>query len=215
MAIAAPLDASLTRRLVTLGAGLLGVAVGVALMITGEIGVAPYDVLTTGLAESTGLQIGIAAMVLPLVFTVIGWALGGRVGPGTAIAVLVVGPVLGIVLELLPDDIEPLAPRIALFGVGFAVLALGITAVVVAEIGAGPAELVMLAISQRGFALAPVRTAIEVASVAVGWAMGGQVGAGTIVVAVLIGPALRRLLTAAGYDQVQAERASKLAAPGA
>jgi len=215
MAIAAPLDASLTRRLVTLGAGLLGVAVGVALMITGEIGVAPYDVLTTGLAESTGLQIGIAAMVLPLVFTVIGWALGGRVGPGTAIAVLVVGPVLGIVLELLPDDIEPLAPRIALFGVGFAVLALGITAVVVAEIGAGPAELVMLAISQRGFPLAPVRTAIEVASVAVGWAMGGQVGAGTIVVAVLIGPALRRLLTAAGYDQVQAERASKLAAPGA
>lgn len=215
MAIAAPLDASLTRRLVTLGAGLLGVAVGVALMITGEIGVAPYDVLTTGLAESTGLQIGIAAMVLPLVFTVIGWALGGRVGPGTAIAVLVVGPVLGIVLELLPDDIEPLAPRIALFGVGFAVLALGITAVVVAEIGAGPAELVMLAISQRGFPLAPVRTAIEVASVAVGWAMGGQVGAGTIVVAVLIGPALRRLLTAAGYDQVQAERASNLAAPGA
>ena len=36
------------------------------------------------------------------------------------------------------------------------------------------------------------------ASVAVGWVLGGQVGAGTIVAALLMGPALRVLLSAAG-----------------
>jgi uncharacterized membrane protein YczE len=73
----------------------------------------------------------------------------------------------------------------------------------------------MLAIHEKGYPLAPVRTAIEVVSVAIGWAMGGQIGAGTVVVALLIGPVLRRMLTAAGYDAVQAARACELAAPGA
>lgn len=213
--LAAPTDASFTRRISTLAVGLVLVATGVALMIRAEIGVAPYDVLTTGLAHLADLEIGIAAMILPLAFTMIGWALGGRVGPGTGIAVLVVGPVLGVVLRLLPESVEPLAPRIALFTVGFLILSAGITGVVIAEIGPGPAELVMLAISERGYPLAPVRTGIEVVSVLIGWAMGGQIGAGTVVVALLIGPILRRMLTASGYDEVRAATASDLAAPGA
>ena len=215
VSLAAPLDAPLGRRLGTLAVGLASVATGVALMIRAEIGVAPYDVLTTGLAQLTDLDIGIAAIILPLVFTLIGWALGGRLGPGTVIAVLLVGPILGVVLRVLPDAVEPLVPRVAMFAVGFVILAAGITAVVIAEIGPGPAELVMLAIHERGYPLAPVRTAIEVVSVGIGWAMGGQIGAGTVVVAVLIGPILRRMLTAAGYDEVLAARACELAAPGA
>ena len=50
----------------------------------------------------------------------------------------------------------------------------------------------MLAIHDRAIPLAPVRTGIELTCVAIGWAMGGQVGVGTVVFAVLIGPALKR-----------------------
>jgi uncharacterized membrane protein YczE len=73
----------------------------------------------------------------------------------------------------------------------------------------------MLAIHERGHALAPVRTGIELTSVGVGWAMGGQVGAGTLLFAVLIGPALRRTLEGLGYDTTRAAAASDAAAPGA
>jgi uncharacterized membrane protein YczE len=45
--------------------------------------------------------------------------------------------------------------------------------------------------------------------------MGGQVGVGTVVFAVLIGPTLRRTLEAAGFDPSRAAEASDLAAPGA
>lgn len=203
------------RRVGILAVGLVFVAIGVGLMIRAEVGVPPYDVLTTGLAARTGLEIGVAAMILPLAFTVLGRALGGRVGFGTVLAVLMVGPILGLWLDVLPEHVEALPVRLAMFVVAFLVITTGITAIVVADIGAGPAELVMLAIHARGHALSPVRTAIEVVSVAIGWALGGQVGAGTVVVAVLIGPTLRVMLTATGFGAERAAAASDCAAPGA
>jgi len=214
MPISAPPDASLTRRLGTLAAGLVAVGVGVALTITAEIGVAPYDVLTTGLVELTGLPIGLAAMLLPLVFVLLGWVLGARPGPGTGLAVLLVGPILGVVLHALPSQ-EAMAPRLAFFAIGFVVVAVGITLVIVAQVGPGPAELVMLAIHDKGYPLAPVRTGIELACVAIGFAMGGQVGLGTLAFAGLIGITLRWMLTVAGFPTAVAATASDLAAPGA
>jgi len=214
MPLAATPDAPVARRLGTLLVGLVLVAGGVACTIRAEIGVAPYDVLTTGLADLTGLAIGVAAMLLPCVFALVGFLLGGKPGLGTVLAVLLVGPILGVTLDALPTY-QAMPPRLGLFVVGFAVLTAGITAVVIAEIGAGPAELVMLAIHDRGHPLAPVRTSIELTCVAIGWAMGGQVGVGTAIVAVLIGPALKRTLAAAGFDATRATEASHVASPGA
>ena len=214
MMLAATPGTSVARKLGTLALGLVLVATGVAMMIRAEIGVAPYDVLTTGIASSTGIGIGVAAMLLPLAFTLLGWALGRPPGPGTLLAVLLVGPILGLVLDALPTY-EAMGPRLVLFAAAFPLIAVGITAVVVAEIGPGPAEIVMLAIHDRGFPLAASRTGIELTCVAIGWAIGGQIGAGTIVVAVLIGPVLRRMLTAAGFDATRSVEASDCAAPGA
>lgn len=190
------------------------VGVGVAITIRAELGVAPYDVLTTGLVALTGIPISIAAMLLPLAFVAIGLLLGGHHGAGTVLAVLLVGPILGLALDALPVQ-EAMVVRIVCFVVGFVVVSAGITAVVIAEIGSGPAELVMLAIHDRGYPLAPVRTGIELACVAVGWAMGGQVGVGTVVFAMLIGPTLKRTLAASGFEPARAAEASDAASPGA
>jgi uncharacterized membrane protein YczE len=215
MMLTATPDSSVARRLGTLALGLGLVAVGVAMMIRAEIGVAPWDVLTTGLAEATGLDIGVAAMILPFGFTLLGWSLGRRPGPGTLIAVLTVGPILSVVLDHLPHQ-EAMVSRIALFAIAFVLISAGITAVIIAEIGPGPAEIVMLAIHDKGYPLAAARTGIELSCVAVGWIIGGQIGAGTVVVAVLIGPVLRRMLTATGFDAVgDVEEATECAAPGA
>jgi len=210
--LAATPESSVVRRLGTLAVGLVLVSTGVALTIRAELGVAPYDVLTTGLAALTGLPIGVAAVVTPVAFASLGWLLGRRPGPGTLLAVALVGPMLGLVLSALPQQ-EAMAPRLALFSVGFLAVAAGITAVIIAEIGPGPAEIVMLAIHDRGYALAPVRTGIELVCVAIGWSIGGQVGVGTVVVAALIGPVLRRMLSATGFDARRAAVATDTAAP--
>lgn len=204
--LAATPETSVLRRLGTLVLGLVLVACGVATMIRAELGVAPFDVLTTGVAEATGLDIERAVMLLPLLFTLLGWALGRRPGPGTVLAVVLVGPVLGVVLQLLPEQ-ELMATRLPLLATGLLLVVAGVTAVIVAELGPGPAEVVMLAIHDRGVPLASSRIAIEVACVALGWVLGGQVGAGTIVVALVVGPALARSLALAGYPTAAAPAA--------
>lgn len=214
MPIAASPDSPLLRRLGTLFLGLGFVGVGVALTISAELGVAPYDVLTTGLAALTGMPLGIAAICTPVGFVLVGTLLGRRPGRGTLIAMVAVGPIIGLGVEVLPTY-EAMAPRLLVFAVGFLLLAGGITAVIVAELGPGPAELVMLAIHERGYPLAPARTAIELTCVALGWAMGGQIGVGTVVIALLIGMVLRRMLTAAGYQSTRVAEASDAASPGA
>jgi uncharacterized membrane protein YczE len=214
MMLAATPDSPVARRLGTLAIGLVLVAVGVAMMIRAELGVAPYDVLTTGLADSTGIDIGLAAMLLPLGFTLLGWALGRAPGPGTLLAVLFVGPILGVALDALPIQ-DSMTVRLPLFAGGFLLIAGGITAVVIAEIGPGPAEIVMLAIHDKGYPLAPVRTGIELTCVAIGWVIGGQVGAGTVVVALLIGPLLRWMLSTSGFETRRLDEVTDCAAPGA
>ena len=193
------------RRIALLLAGFTLVGSGVAAMITAELGVAPYDVMVTGLVEVTGLPIGLVAMIIPIVFTLVGFLLGGRVGPATLLSVLCVGPILQVVLELMPE-LDAMPARIAFMLGGFLMIACGITAVLLADLGPGPAEVLMLAIHARGLGLAATRTVIEVTSVAVGWAMGGQVGVGTIVVALGLGPVLRQLLDWAGWSLAHPER---------
>ncbi len=209
-----PTGSSTRRRVTILVLSLACIAVGVACMITAEFGVAPYDVLTTGLSELADIPIGVAAIAMPMVFVGIGAALGERLGYGTALCTLLVGPMLGLALDLLPAT-ESIPPRLGYYVIGLVVVSIGIVGTVIADIGAGPAELVMLAVHRRGPSLAPVRTAIELACVAVGWAMGGKAGVGTVVFALVIGTILRRLLTWAGFSAQQAAEASDLAAPGA
>jgi uncharacterized membrane protein YczE len=212
--LAAPPDAPLARRLGTLALGIACVAVGVALMIRAEVGVAPYDVLSTGVADTFDIAIGAAAMIVPVVFVGLAALLGARLAVGTVVSTASVGPVLGLVLDRIPE-VQAMAPRVAMFVIGSLVVATGITAVVVAEIGAGPAELLMLAIHDRGHELARTRTAIELSAVAAGWALGGQVGVGTAVFALSIGFVLRALLRLAGYRADAVDVAALAAEPGA
>jgi uncharacterized membrane protein YczE len=209
-----PTGASLARRLLVQLVGVVVVATGVALTIDAELGVAPYDVVTTGMHERLGIPLGLAAVLLPLVFLGLGLLFGGRVGPGTVLDVALVGPLLGVMVDALPE-VHAMAVRIPMYALGFAGITFGIVLVIVPDLGAGPAEVLMLALAGRGYPLAPARTAIELASVAVGWIMGGQVGAGTVVFALLIGPALRRALLLLGTTPEVAATRSDTASPGA
>jgi uncharacterized membrane protein YczE len=185
-------------------AGFIGaltlVAVGISMMIRAEIGVSPYDVLVTGAARTIGLSIGSTAMIVPLVFIAGGLALGGRLGVGTVLATVVVGPIINVVLPRI-THLDALTVRIPVFVIGLLLTATGVAGVVAAGVGAGPVELLMLAVHERGMALTWVRMAIEVGCVTVGWLLGGQVGAGTLVFALAIGPLLGRILRLFGYPK--------------
>lgn len=192
-------SAGLAPRLAVLLASLLLVAGGVTLLLTAELGAAPFDVLTTGLAEGTGIPLWISAILVPVACVVGGLALGERAGVGTAVALVTVGPLLGVLLPLMPD-VASMPARIALFVAGLALATGGITGVVAAEAGTGPAEMLMVGLAARGIRIDVVRLGLEIAFVTVGALLGGAVGVGTVVFAVAIGPLLRRTLAFVGWQ---------------
>jgi len=163
------------------------VAVGIGLLIRADLGVAPFDVLNTGIAEATGIRLGFAFLVTCVVFYGLGVLLGGRTGWASLIGTVVIAPLLEVVLILLPEPLR-LVGRIPMFVVGVVVLVAGVCLVITTEMGPGPGEVFMLGLIARGMAVAPARWVTDAVALVVGIALGGAVGAGTVVFAFAFGP---------------------------
>ena len=185
--IAFPSLSELRVRLPRLLAGILILGFGVTLIIQARLGVSPYDVLHQGLADLTGLSFGVVVVLLGLLILLIWIPLGQRFGVGTLINTLTVGFVVNAGLELIdaPDD---LVLRWAMLLVGIVITALGMGLYIGAGLGPGPRDGLMTGISAKGAPLWLVRTMLELLALAIGWALGGDVGIGTVLFAFGIGP---------------------------
>lgn len=176
-------------RLTVFVASVALVGLGVGLMIEADLGVAPNDVMNTGLADRLGWGVGSAAWVTAAVAMGLAWALGRRPRPATVLGGVVVGLSINASLAALPAA-NTVAVQVAGLVVGLAVVWVGITGVVAADVGAGPLELVMLALMDRRVGIRVARWGIEGALVIIGVAFGGAVGVGTVVFALGTGPVL-------------------------
>jgi uncharacterized membrane protein YczE len=166
-----------------------GVGLGVALMVQADLGVAPNDVLNTGLGDALGIGVGTAAWLTGVVAMVLAWVLGRRPRVATVLGSIVVGFAINGALAVLPAP-EPLALRVAFLAGGLGFVWAAITGVVAADVGTGPLELVMLAFMDRGVGIRVARWGIELTLLALGLALGGAAGFGTAVFAFCTGPVL-------------------------
>jgi uncharacterized membrane protein YczE len=181
-------------RLAGLVFGLFLCSVGVVCFLQSELGLPPWDVLHQGLAEQTGLSFGAANIVVSVVVLAAAWALRARIGLGTLLNAALIGTFVIALTEL--DAVtalseEGLALRIALVPVALFAFGVGSAFYIGAAMGAGPRDSLMLVVSRRlGVRIGVARTAIEVAALLLGFALGGTAGIGTLVFAVGIGPAV-------------------------
>jgi uncharacterized membrane protein YczE len=188
------LRGSFGRRLAFLVAGLFLCAVGIVLFLESELGLPPWDVLHQGVAEQSGLSFGAANVAVSFAVLVLSWSLGAHIGLGTFLNALLVGTfVLGLTQVEAVDALSDasLAVRIGLLPLALACFGAGSAFYICASMGAGPRDSLMLVTSQRlHVRIGAARTAIEIVALAVGFALGGTVGVGTLVFALGIGPAV-------------------------
>jgi len=176
-------------RLAVFAVAICSVGIGVALMVSGDLGLAPNDVLNTGLADVAGFGVGTAAWLTGIIAMLLSWAMGRRPRLATVLGSFIVGFAINGGLALLPEP-DHLAWRIAFAALGLAVVWAGITGVVAADVGAGPLELVMLALMDRGLGIRAARWGLELTLLLIGVALGGGAGFGTAVFALGTGPVL-------------------------
>ena len=183
-----PWRATRTARYAQLLVGLVLYGLGLALMMRAAIGVAPWDVLSQGVSRVTGLPFGLVTNLIGVVVLLFWIPIRQRPGVGTVLNVLLIGPSAQLGLWLVPE-LESLWVRIPVFAGGLVLVAIATGLYIGANHGPGPRDGLMTGIHRRtGWPIWVVRTAIEVTVLAIGWALGGNVGVGTLAFALLIGP---------------------------
>ncbi|WP_241982555.1 YitT family protein [Cryobacterium sp. HLT2-28] len=178
----------MTRRLSQLLIGLFLYGLGIALIVRGEIGVAPWDVLTQGIDSHTHLGFGLITVLMSGVVLLLWIPIRQKPGIGTVLNALLVGPSADVGLWLIPPG-QDLWLRVIFFAAGLLVLAVATGLYIGAHFGPGPRDGLMTGLHKRtGWRIWVVRTGVEVVVLGAGWLLGGNVGVGTVLFAVLVGP---------------------------
>lgn len=187
-----PVTATSRRDLVerlgqlVLGLFLYGVALG--FMVRGGIGVAPWDVLALGLAAQSGLGYGVMTVIISVVVLLLWIPLRQRVGLGTVLNALLVGPSADLALLLIPNP-SSVWIGAPMFIFGLLLLAFATGLYIAADFGPGPRDGLMTGLVRRtGWAVWLVRTLIEGSVLLIGFLLGGPVGVGTVLFAFGVGP---------------------------
>ena len=167
-------------------------AFAIVLILESKLGLSPWDVLNHGLSKHTPLSFGMANIAVSLVVLCIGWSLGGRPGIGTVANAVLVGAFIQVLTEI--DALtnlshDGLTVRIPLLVLGIALIGPASAFYIGADLGAGPRDTLMLVGARRtGVRIGIVRATLELAALAVGIALSGTFGVGTVLFAVLVGP---------------------------
>jgi uncharacterized membrane protein YczE len=167
---------------------------GIATMLEAGVGVGPWAVFHDGIARVTPLSFGQALMAVGVVVLGLAWLwTGERPGPGTFVNMAVVGPSVDLFRASgwLPVQ-EALAPGIVQALIGVAIIGLASGGYITVRFGAGPRDAFVLGLSRlAGWSIRRTRTVVELAVLAIGVALGGSAGLGTLIFAVTIGPSMQ------------------------
>ncbi len=178
----------LTRRLIQLYAGLALYGTSSALLVVAGLGLEPWGVLHQGLAERTGITIGVVSIIIGAIVLLLWIPLRQRPGLGTVSNVFAVGIAMDGTLALVPDVHGP-AARAGVMAAGIVLNGVATGLYIAARFGPGPRDGLMTGLHRRtGRSIRLVRTAIEAAVVVTGFLLGGSLGIGTVLYALAIGP---------------------------
>ena len=183
-----PTRQDLRERLPRLIFGLVLFGIGVAIMVVANLGLSPWEVLHQGISFRTGISIGTVAIITGVAVLLLWIPLHERIGIGTVLNVLIIGPVVDLSLWLLPETVDAMWLRWALMAGGTLLIAIGSGLYIGAGLGPGPRDGLMTGLANKGLNVAVARIGIEIAVLAVGYFLGGTVGIGTLVFAFGVGP---------------------------
>jgi uncharacterized membrane protein YczE len=176
------------RQLLLLLCGCVVLGVGVAMLLTADLGSDGYSTFVNGIALSTGITFWIANLLVGVALVALAAARRVLPGLGTVVQVVLVGVTVSVVLDLI-DTPGGVVLRVLLLAAAFPVLAVGIVVYLGSHTGAGPAEAAALAWDPP-VAFKWSYSVVQGGGALGGWLLGATIGPGTLAVIVLLGPAV-------------------------
>ena len=179
------------------------------MLIHAQIGVPPWDVLSQGLQSRLGITFGEAAILTSVAVLLLWIPLKQRVGVGTVLNGISIGPGADLVMPLLPK-LDGFGQQLLCLAVGLLVVAIAAGLYISAELGAGPRDGLMVGltrVSNRPFWV--IRTLGEGTVLLTGWLLGGNAGVGTAIFAVSIGYMMQTSMKFFGFDPKSGAKSPK------
>lgn len=161
---------------------------GVALLLESSMGSDGYSTLVNGLTIASGLPFWQLNILVGAGFIGLAWVRGTRPGPGTVVQWFLVGFVISAVMAVFPE-VTSVPVRAALLLPALLLITAGVAVYLASATGAGPAEAMAIAWDPP----LPFRWSynlVQAGGALVGWLLGAAVGPGTVLVFVVLGPAV-------------------------
>ena len=179
-------DLSFSRVLI-LVIGLAFFGFGDALVVQSNLGNGPWTVFSQGLSLKTGLSLGWATFYTGFVVLLIWIPLKERPGFGTLANIVIISASIQVGVEIFPLQTTFLGGvASALLGIAF--VGIGSALYITCGLGSGPRDGAMTGIHNRtGIRVGRVRMGIEVTVLIIGAFLGGRIGLGTALFALLVG----------------------------
>lgn len=180
------IDSPRPRRLAQVVPGLILFGLAMSLAIEAGLGVSPWTVFHQGVSDRVGLSIGTITVLTGLVILLVYPLIDEPLGLGTLLNATIVGPALDIGLWLVPD-LESMPARIAALAAAPVLLGVASGLYIGAGLGPGPRDGLMTYLERKGLRVWQGRALVEFTALFVGWLLGGNVGLGTVWMAISVG----------------------------
>lgn len=176
---------------------------GVYLTIQANIGVAPWDVLNTGLSNTFHILYGTASIIVSVSILIIDILMKEPIGIAMIIDTIVVGKSVDLFnyLDVVPRC-ESLFSGIVVIIIGFFILAITLYTYMMASLGCGPRDTLLVGLKRRlkKVPIGVITIAMFSTVTLVGYLLGGSVGIGTLLSAFGFGPIMQLVFKAVGFD---------------
>jgi hypothetical protein len=177
-------------RVAILFFGLAIFGLGDSLLVQSNIGNAPWTVFAEGVSLKTGWTLGLSTFVIS-VFVLLAWIpLREKPGFGTLSNIVLIATFIQVGVSIFPEQ-ESYIGGVAFVLLGIALVGIGSSLYITCGLGPGPRDGAMTGLHHRtGIRIGRVRLGIEVSVLIVGYLMGGTLGLGTLLFALLIGQSI-------------------------
>ena len=170
--------------------GLMLFGLGEGLLIVSAAGASPWSVLAQGIYLNFGFSIGIITIIISVAVLILWLPLNQKPGIGTILNALIIGLMIDVCIKFVPIP-ENYVSQVFLAIIAVLIVGLGGGIYLVANLGAGPRDGLMIGLQKKtNLPIAAVRATLEITVMSIGWYLGGTVGVGTLLFAFGIGPAV-------------------------
>lgn len=175
---------------IQIGFVLFGLAI--SMMIRGKLGTSAWVVLEAALAYRLNITVGTMTVIMGFIVLISAVAMREKMGWGTLGNILSIGPWIDMWNLFIPEVTGNFWLQLAMLLTAIVLMGLGSAIYIGVDAGAGPRDSLMLAIKRTtGVSIRVSRAIIEITVVFIGWLLGGPVGIGTVIYALLIGPSVQ------------------------